>query len=165
MKQLADELIGGGLPHPMSSSLLRRWSYHLRFTFQPFYFGINDLSGTIDAWCLDGFAPERNREIWEPALFKAIAEKSNLETTFSTFTSARKVRDGLASAGFEVEKVAGFAKSVNVSRVNSWVTEQLTPGPPPARSTQKVDCYYGSWARRRLDCICFCETQNPGRGL
>ena len=80
----------------------------------------------------------KETEIWEPALFKAIAEKSNQETTFSTFTSARKVRDGLASAGFKVEKVQDLPKSVNVSRANSWVTEQLTPGPPPARSTQKI---------------------------
>ena len=112
MKQLANELIGGW-PDPIPTCHRRFFGdgrIILDLHFNDSISVINDLSGTIDAWCLDGFAPERNPEIWDPALFKAIAQKSHQETTFSTFTSARKVRDGLRSAGFEVRKVPGFAK-------------------------------------------------------
>ena len=68
----------------------------------------SDLSGLIDAWCLDGFSPDRNPDVWTPGLFQAIADHSHSETTLSTFSSARIVRDGLCSAGFSVSKVPGF---------------------------------------------------------
>ncbi|TVS11843.1 MAG: bifunctional tRNA (5-methylaminomethyl-2-thiouridine)(34)-methyltransferase MnmD/FAD-dependent 5-carboxymethylaminomethyl-2-thiouridine(34) oxidoreductase MnmC [Wenzhouxiangella sp.] len=63
----------------------------------------------VDAWFLDGFAPARNRQMWTPALFEALAERSRPGATFATFTAASAVRDGLHRAGFEVERVAGFA--------------------------------------------------------
>ena len=68
----------------------------------------SDLSGLIDAWCLDGFSPDRNPDVWTPGLFQAIADHSHSETTLSTFSAARIVRDGLCSAGFSVSKVPGF---------------------------------------------------------
>ncbi len=77
------------------------------------YFGdstevFSDLSGVIDAWCLDGFSPDRNPESWTPKLFQAIADHSHHHTTLSTFTAARVVRDGLSAVGFSVSKVPGF---------------------------------------------------------
>ena len=63
---------------------------------------------TIDAWFLDGFAPAKNPEMWTEKLFQAIANLSNSNTTFSTFTAAGVVRRGLTDVGFEVEKVPGF---------------------------------------------------------
>ncbi len=62
----------------------------------------------IDAWFLDGFAPARNREMWSPELFRALAERSRPGATLATFTAASDVRRGLAEAGFDVVKVAGF---------------------------------------------------------
>ena len=67
-----------------------------------------NLTGTIDAWCLDGFAPERNPELWNSKLFEIIAARSKSLATVSTYTAARTVQDGLASAGFDVKKVPGF---------------------------------------------------------
>jgi tRNA 5-methylaminomethyl-2-thiouridine biosynthesis bifunctional protein len=69
---------------------------------------LSDLSGVIDAWCLDGFSPDRNPESWTPELFQAIANHSHNETTLSTFSAARVVRDGLSSVGFTLSKVPGF---------------------------------------------------------
>jgi tRNA 5-methylaminomethyl-2-thiouridine biosynthesis bifunctional protein len=68
----------------------------------------SQLSGSIDAWCLDGFSPDRNPELWDTALFRALARHSHQTTTLSTFTSARIVRDRLSKAGFLVEKVPGY---------------------------------------------------------
>jgi tRNA 5-methylaminomethyl-2-thiouridine biosynthesis bifunctional protein len=63
-----------------------------------------------DAWFLDGFAPAKNPDMWQAALFQQIARLSTASTTFATFTSAGAVRRGLIDAGFEVNKRAGFGK-------------------------------------------------------
>ncbi|AKS40730.1 bifunctional tRNA (5-methylaminomethyl-2-thiouridine)(34)-methyltransferase MnmD/FAD-dependent 5-carboxymethylaminomethyl-2-thiouridine(34) oxidoreductase MnmC [Wenzhouxiangella marina] len=63
----------------------------------------------VDAWFLDGFAPSRNPAMWTSGLFRALARCSRPGASFGTFTAAGQVRRGLAEAGFEVERVAGFA--------------------------------------------------------
>ena len=69
-----------------------------------------EFCGTIDAWFLDGFNPAKNPDMWQPALFHAIAAKSHPQTTYATFSAARLVRDGLKNAGFSVEKLPGYGK-------------------------------------------------------
>lgn len=68
------------------------------------------LHTTADAWFLDGFAPAKNPEMWQPSLFQKMATLSKNNTTFATFTSASDVRRGLQAAGFEVSKRQGFGK-------------------------------------------------------
>ncbi len=63
----------------------------------------------VDAWFLDGFAPARNPSMWSPALFAALAERSRPGARLATFTAAGNVRRSLTEAGFEVERVPGFA--------------------------------------------------------
>jgi tRNA 5-methylaminomethyl-2-thiouridine biosynthesis bifunctional protein len=63
-----------------------------------------------DAWFLDGFAPAKNPDMWQTALFAQMARLSHHNTTFATFTSAGVVRRGLISAGFAVNKRTGFGK-------------------------------------------------------
>lgn len=173
MKQLANELIGGW-PDPIPTCHRRFFGdgrIILDLHFNDSTSVINDLSGTVDAWCLDGFAPETNPEIWDPALFKAIAQKSHHKTTFSTFTSARKVRDGLASAGFEVKKVPGFAKKrerIEGKFIGHRIVNPWTP-------TSSINSQHsiaivgaglaGAWtayafARRRIPVVVF-ERQTP----
>jgi len=64
----------------------------------------------VDAWYLDGFAPDKNPEMWSEEVFKNIAELSHRGTQLSTYTVAGHVRRGLVSAGFQVKKVKGFGK-------------------------------------------------------
>jgi len=64
----------------------------------------------IDAWFLDGFGPSKNPEMWSNQLFKAIANCSHIGSTLSTFTVARKIRDGLTEVGFEIKKTQGFGQ-------------------------------------------------------
>lgn len=64
----------------------------------------------MDAWFLDGFAPAKNSDMWQAALFQQMARLSKASTTFATFTSAGDVRRGLIQAGFEVNKRVGFGK-------------------------------------------------------
>lgn len=61
-----------------------------------------------DAWFLDGFAPAKNPQIWQPYLFECMARCAHHGTTFATFTSAGLVKRGLQSAGFAVNKTRGF---------------------------------------------------------
>lgn len=61
-----------------------------------------------DAWFLDGFAPAKNPQMWQPYLFECMARCAHAGTTFATFTSAGLVKRGLQSAGFEVQKAKGF---------------------------------------------------------
>lgn len=66
------------------------------------------LNFKADAWFLDGFAPSKNPQMWQPYLFECMARCAHPHTTFATFTSAGLVRRGLQSAGFQVEKTRGF---------------------------------------------------------
>lgn len=71
---------------------------------------LSELDVKADAWFLDGFAPSKNPQMWQPALFAQMARLSHAETTFATFTSAGIVRRGLSAAGFKVNKQRGFGK-------------------------------------------------------
>ncbi len=68
------------------------------------------LDGRVDAWFLDGFAPARNPDMWQPTLFAAMAARSRPGATFATFTCAGVVKRGLAAAGFAWRKVPGFGR-------------------------------------------------------
>ncbi|SFC40508.1 tRNA 5-methylaminomethyl-2-thiouridine biosynthesis bifunctional protein [Marinospirillum celere] len=74
------------------------------------------LKGKVDAWCLDGFAPSKNPDMWTPELFAALARASHPQTTFATFTSAGLVKRGMETAGFKIEKVAGFGRKREMLR-------------------------------------------------
>jgi len=69
----------------------------------------------VDAWFLDGFAPSKNPEMWQPELFRQMARLSAPNATFATFTSAGAVRRGLTDAGFHVEKVPGHGHKREMS--------------------------------------------------
>jgi tRNA 5-methylaminomethyl-2-thiouridine biosynthesis bifunctional protein len=61
-----------------------------------------------DAIFLDGFAPDRNPQMWEPPLLCALARLARRECRLATWTTARAVCDTLAQAGFELEFAPGF---------------------------------------------------------
>jgi tRNA 5-methylaminomethyl-2-thiouridine biosynthesis bifunctional protein len=71
---------------------------------------LSKLDTKADAWFLDGFAPSKNPEMWQQALFEHMGRLSHSKTTFATFTSAGIVRRGLEAAGFKVNKQPGFGK-------------------------------------------------------
>ena len=66
------------------------------------------LQARVDAWYLDGFAPARNPAMWQPEVFRLLAQLAAPGATLSTFTVAGMVRRGLAEVGFTVEKSPGF---------------------------------------------------------
>lgn len=66
--------------------------------------------GKVNAWFLDGFAPDKNPAMWQPELFSAMATSAASACSFATFTAAGAVRRGLQQAGFRVQKLKGFGR-------------------------------------------------------
>lgn len=73
-------------------------------------------TGQADAWFLDGFAPAKNPELWEPALLAEVAVRTVPGGTFATYTAAGHVRRALAAGGFDVERWPGFGRKRHMSR-------------------------------------------------
>lgn len=71
---------------------------------------LSALDAQIDAWFLDGFAPAKNPDMWQPPLFTQLARLSAPGATLATFTSAGSVRRALKDAGFEIERIPGFGQ-------------------------------------------------------
>lgn len=71
---------------------------------------LEQLDGQVDAWFLDGFAPSKNPDMWQPELFNAMAARSRPGATFATFTCAGIVKRGLKAAGFRWKKVPGYGR-------------------------------------------------------
>ncbi|MEQ8485411.1 MAG: tRNA (5-methylaminomethyl-2-thiouridine)(34)-methyltransferase MnmD [Pseudomonadales bacterium] len=59
----------------------------------------------MDAWFLDGFAPDRNPAMWDDALLARLPALSRPGTRVATFTAAGRVRRGLTAAGFAMRRV------------------------------------------------------------
>ena len=64
----------------------------------------------VDAWFLDGFAPSKNPDMWQPALYQIMAKLSHSGTTLATFTAAGDVRRGLSHEGFSLQKTQGYGR-------------------------------------------------------
>jgi tRNA 5-methylaminomethyl-2-thiouridine biosynthesis bifunctional protein len=91
--------------------------------------------GAVDAWCLDGFAPERNPEMWSDALAASVGALSGTGTTLATFSAAGTVRRALRAAGFAIARVDGAPRKWHYLR-GDWrgttgTARRLQP-PPPA---------------------------------
>lgn len=66
--------------------------------------------GAANAWFLDGFAPARNPELWEPSLLREVALHTAPGGTAATYSAAGAVRRGLTEAGFDVERQPGYGR-------------------------------------------------------
>lgn len=109
----------------LSAQLLARWPSALkgahRLIFPENRFSITlfqdeaelalaQIEARVDAWFLDGFAPDRNEAMWSQAVLDQIGRLSRAGTRVATFTVAGAVRRGLQQAGFSVEKRPGFGR-------------------------------------------------------
>ncbi|MGH6622541.1 MAG: bifunctional tRNA (5-methylaminomethyl-2-thiouridine)(34)-methyltransferase MnmD/FAD-dependent 5-carboxymethylaminomethyl-2-thiouridine(34) oxidoreductase MnmC [Burkholderiaceae bacterium] len=98
-----------------------------------------------DAIFLDGFAPDRNGEMWDPALLKALARCARLRATLATWSSARPVREALAACGFEIDVRAGFGSKREMLAANyapRWTVRRYEP--PAARSGDRTALVVGA---------------------
>ncbi|HEU4622199.1 MAG TPA: FAD-dependent 5-carboxymethylaminomethyl-2-thiouridine(34) oxidoreductase MnmC [Burkholderiaceae bacterium] len=80
---------------------------------------LSGLDVAADAFYLDGFAPAKNPAMWSQGVFDALRALAAEGATAATWSAARIVRDGLAAAGFAVERAAGFAhkRDMTIARI------------------------------------------------
>src|SRR6185503_6262206 len=81
----------------------------LTLAFSDVQDALRDFRLAANAVYLDGFAPQKNPQMWTPAVMKAVARQCAGDATAATWSAASAVRDALLEAGFEVEKKTGFA--------------------------------------------------------
>jgi len=96
---------------------------------------ISQLDAAVDAFYLDGFAPDRNADMWQPTLFRQLARVAKPGARLATYTVAGSVREGLAAAGFVCEKREGFgSKRQCLSAVwgDPYAHQKNNPQPAPA---------------------------------
>ena len=95
-----------------------------------------ELALQADAILLDGFAPARNPAMWEAHVLKAVGRRAAPGATAATWSVARELREGLASAGFEVGRAPGIGgkREITVARH----APRFTPPGPPAPTQREA---------------------------
>ncbi len=91
-----------------------------------------------DAFYLDGFAPARNADMWDPTVMKGLARLARPGATLATYTAAGFVRRGLQAAGFAVSKVPGFGSKRDMTVAHMPAERRRRHAPPMP----------GAWTRR-----------------
>ena len=140
---------------------------------------LEQLDGQVDAWFLDGFAPSKNPDMWQPELFNAMAARSRPGATFATFTCAGIVKRGLKAAGFNWKKVPGYGRKREMlaGSIETPPADQrrhATPWftPPPTGSAKHVaivgaglagSSVAAALARRGVK-VTVVEREKPGAG-
>ena len=98
----------------------------------------------VDAWYLDGFAPSRNDDMWQPRLFREIAGLSKTGTTLASYSVAGAVRRSLESVGFHIEKSPGYGNKRHMlsgrfdTQPLPLATGWQCPWPEPQRQAENV---------------------------
>ncbi|MGB0468468.1 MAG: bifunctional tRNA (5-methylaminomethyl-2-thiouridine)(34)-methyltransferase MnmD/FAD-dependent 5-carboxymethylaminomethyl-2-thiouridine(34) oxidoreductase MnmC [Pontibacterium sp.] len=91
----------------------------------------SQLSARVDAWFLDGFTPSKNLAMWNINLYRQLARLSHPNATLSTFTIAGFVRRDLQAAGFEIKRVPGFGRKLEMISARYKGNNQPTTSDTP----------------------------------
>lgn len=90
---------------------------------------LGSLTASVDCWYLDGFAPQKNPELWERSLLEDISRLSAEGSTLSTYACTGDLKRTLTALGWKVEKFKGFGTKRDSIRA-SFVS--------PTRSNKEV---------------------------
>jgi tRNA 5-methylaminomethyl-2-thiouridine biosynthesis bifunctional protein len=69
---------------------------------------LREVVASVDAFYLDGFAPDRNPQMWSPGIFKSLSRLAAPGATAATWSASRAVREGLQQAGFAWRAAEGI---------------------------------------------------------
>lgn len=136
---------------------------------------LRTLDDRYDSVYLDGFAPDRNPQMWDLALLQALARRCHRGTRLASWTVARPVIEGLRQCGFEVEKVTGVApkrQNLQAQFNPSWGPRAYRTHRPAARSPKRctiigaglAGAAVASSLRRRGWQITVVEADQPSAG-
>jgi tRNA 5-methylaminomethyl-2-thiouridine biosynthesis bifunctional protein len=97
---------------------------------------MRDLRLAADAIYLDGFAPQKNPDMWSAQTLRALSRLAAPGATAATWSVASSVRAALEETGFEVEKRPGFGfkKEMLCARYKGRAREE-TERPRERRAT------------------------------
>jgi tRNA 5-methylaminomethyl-2-thiouridine biosynthesis bifunctional protein len=98
---------------------------------------LREQSFHADSIFLDGFSPDRNAAMWEPATLKALARLCRRGTAIATWTVAGDVRRDLAQCGFQLEKIDGLPPKRHSLRGTydpAWDVKGISESPTVQRS-------------------------------
>jgi tRNA 5-methylaminomethyl-2-thiouridine biosynthesis bifunctional protein len=100
----ADALVTGqgeptASPRPWRVSLLLAWGDVAEILPQ--------LMVQADAFYLDGFAPDRNPEMWQPEVLSRLNRLAAPDASVATWATSQAMRDGLVQAGFVLKQAPG----------------------------------------------------------
>ncbi len=92
---------------------------HLTLLFGDVVEVLKQVEARVDAWFLDGFAPEKNPEMWRADVLAEVGRLSHGGrggTCLATYSVASDVRRGLDAAGFDVTKSPGHGQKREMLR-------------------------------------------------
>ena len=89
------------------------------------------IDAPFDACYLDGFAPARNPDMWQPSLLRHCGRLAAPGATLATYTTAPDVRDALTATGFTVERLPGYGRKRHRLAATftppTWQTQHAVP--------------------------------------
>ena len=137
---------------PLSAALLDQWPVR-HYGNQRLFFDqqratldlvIGDVGAVLpnqsfraDAWFLDGFSPAKNPAMWSSEVLSEVRRLSAPGAIAATYSAAAAVRAGLAEAGFDIERLAGFGRKKHRLRAHLSGPPQ-SPVPPDAAPRSAV---------------------------
>lgn len=96
----------------------------------------------FDACYLDGFAPARNPDMWQPALLRQCGRLAAPGATLATYTTAAAVRHALTAAGFNVQRLPGYGRKRHrltaVFNPPAWQSAHAIPVTPKTDARQAL---------------------------
>ena len=91
-----------------------------------------------DAIYLDGFAPAKNPQMWEPRLLRHLGRVAAPGATLATWTVAVQVRTAVEGAGFALQKEEGFGGKREMLRGSLIPRKKAATAEAPGRSAVVV---------------------------
>jgi len=90
-----------------------------------------ELVASVDAFYLDGFAPDRNPAMWDAYTLRNLRRLAAPGATVATWSVATAARDALSVAGFELRKAPGVGGKREIT-LGHFAPRHIAP-PPPGR--------------------------------
>jgi len=96
------------------------------------------LSVGVDAFFLDGFAPERNPRMWELPLLRHLARLAAPGATLATWACTGELRQALRAAGFEARREPGHGGKWHMTVAAAVVPGSAVPCAPDGEARHAV---------------------------
>jgi tRNA 5-methylaminomethyl-2-thiouridine biosynthesis bifunctional protein len=107
------------------------------------------LRAAVDAFYLDGFAPDRNPHLWSPELLGRLGQMANRGASLATWSVALPVRGHLQAAGFRCDPSPGYGRKKEML-MGRFVLDRPTPAPVERRAIVLGAGVAGATACERL---------------